>query len=81
MWTLTAVALLMLGIAPDDTGRLPVSDAARLREFGEAVQRLYGPEHNLTRQATHVSNSPAEAAIDNDAAHNAVAAIAAPPIR
>ena len=61
-------AQLMLGIAPDDTGRLPASDAARLREFGEAVQRLYGPEHNLTRQATHVSNSPAEAAIDNDAA-------------
>jgi len=61
-------AQLMLGIAPDDTGRLPASDAGRLREFGEAVQRLYGPEHNLTRQATHVSNSPAEAAIDNDAA-------------
>jgi alpha-L-fucosidase len=61
-------AQLMLGLAPDDTGRLPDSDAARLREFGEAVQRIYGPEHNLARQATHVSNNPAEAAIDNDPA-------------
>jgi alpha-L-fucosidase len=61
-------AQLMLGLAPDDTGRLPDSDAARLREFGEAVQRLYGPEHNLVRQATHATNNPAEAAIDNDPA-------------
>ncbi|WP_035348411.1 alpha-L-fucosidase [Edaphobacter aggregans] len=61
-------AQLMLGLAPDNTGRLPDSDAARLREFGEAVQRLYGPEHNLTRQAQHITNNPAEAAIDNDPA-------------
>ncbi len=61
-------AQLMLGIAPDDTGRLPASDAARLREFGDTVQRLYGPEHNLTRQATHATNNPAEAAIDNNPA-------------
>ena len=58
----------MLGIAPDDTGRLPDSDAARLREFDEAVQSIYGPEHNLTRQATHITNNPVEAAIDNDPA-------------
>jgi alpha-L-fucosidase len=61
-------AQLMLGIAPDDTGRLPDSDAARLREFDEAVQSIYGPEHNLTRQATHITNNPVEAAIDNDPA-------------
>jgi alpha-L-fucosidase len=61
-------AQLMLGIAPDDTGNLPASDTARLREFGEAVQRIYGPEHNLTRQATHIPNNPTEAAIDNDPA-------------
>jgi alpha-L-fucosidase len=61
-------AQLMLGLAPDSTGRLPDSDAARLREFGEAIQRLYGPQNNLTRQAAHISNNPAEAAIDNDPA-------------
>jgi len=60
-------AQLMLGLAPDNTGRLPESDAARLREFGEAIQHLYGPEHNLTRQAVHISNDRANAAIDNDA--------------
>jgi len=59
-------AQLMLGLAPDNTGRLPESDAARLREFGEAIQRLYGPDHNLTRQATHISNDPADTAIDNN---------------
>lgn len=59
-------AQLMLGIAPDDSGRLPDSDAARLREFGEAVQRLYGPEHNLIHQAAHVINDPANAAMDDN---------------
>lgn len=59
-------AQLMLGIAPDDTGRLPEADATRLREFGEAIQRLYGPEHNLMRQAVHSINDSTEAAIDND---------------
>lgn len=38
-------AQLMLGIAPDSTGRVPASDVARLREFGDAVQKLYS--HNL----------------------------------
>jgi alpha-L-fucosidase len=59
-------AQLMLGLAPDNTGRLPETDATRLREFGEAVQRIYGPKHNLVRQAVHNSNNPAEAAVDND---------------
>lgn len=59
-------AQLMLGIAPDDTGRLPDSDATRLREFGDAIQRLYGSEHNLARQATHILNDPANAAIDDN---------------
>jgi alpha-L-fucosidase len=61
-------AQLMLGLAPDDTGRLPASDAARLREFGEAVERIYGSTHNLTLQAVHTSNDPTNAAIDNDPA-------------
>jgi len=38
-------AQLMLGIAPDNTGRVPASDTARLKEFGEAVRNLYA--HNL----------------------------------
>jgi len=62
-------AQLMLGIAPDDTGRLPESDAARLREFGEAVQRIYGSDKNLAARTTHTLNdSSAGAAVDNDAA-------------
>lgn len=35
-------AQLVLGIAPDDRGLLPDSDVARLKEFGDAVQRIYG---------------------------------------
>jgi alpha-L-fucosidase len=61
-------AQLMLGLAPDDTGRMPEADVARLREFGEAVQRIYGPEHNLVRQAVHISSEASNAAIDNDPA-------------
>lgn len=44
-------AQLMLGLAPDNRGLLPDSDVARLREFGEALRRLYGsnlaPKANL----------------------------------
>jgi len=62
-------AQLMLGLAPDNTGRLPASDAARLREFGEAVQRIYGADKNLAAKNTHTLNDPAaRAAIDNDPA-------------
>ncbi|MGC6488310.1 MAG: alpha-L-fucosidase [Planctomycetota bacterium] len=32
---------LILGATPDDQGRLPAADAARLREMGEAVARLF----------------------------------------
>ncbi len=59
-------AQLMLGLAPDNTGKLPESDAARLREFGEAVQRLYGPDKNLAVKAVHAASDPASAAFDND---------------
>jgi len=34
-------AQLMLGIAPDSTGRVPGPDVARLKEFGDAVRSLY----------------------------------------
>ncbi|HMF54045.1 MAG TPA: alpha-L-fucosidase, partial [Edaphobacter sp.] len=59
-------AQLMLGIAPDNTGRVPDADVARLREFGEAVERIYGSANNLTTKAGHITNDPANAAIDND---------------
>lgn len=36
---------LMLGIAPDNTGRLPEADVQRLKEFGDANRQLYS--HNL----------------------------------
>ena len=59
----------MLGIAPDNTGRLPESDAARLREFGEAVQHIYGSDKNLAAKTTHTLNdSSASAAVDNNTA-------------
>src|ERR1700757_1773077 len=35
-------AQLMLGIAPDRTGRVPDVDVARLKEFGDAIRKLYG---------------------------------------
>lgn len=35
-------AQLVLGIAPDNRGRLPEADAQRLEEFGNEVRRLYG---------------------------------------
>ncbi|RZU43307.1 alpha-L-fucosidase [Edaphobacter modestus] len=59
-------AQLMLGLAPDNTGRLPDADVARLREFGEAVQRLYST--NLALKAMHPSKAPSDAAIDNNPA-------------
>jgi alpha-L-fucosidase len=40
-------AQLMLGVAPDDRGLLPDSDAARLMEFGEAVRRRYSNSLSL----------------------------------
>ena len=59
-------AQLMLGIAPDNTGRVPAADVVRLREFGEAVRNLYG--HNLVVEE-HARSSAIDAldALDGDA--------------
>jgi alpha-L-fucosidase len=43
-------AQLVLGLAPDDRGLIPESDALRLREFGEALQRVY--RNNLAAEGT-----------------------------
>ena len=60
-------AQLMLGLAPDSTGRIPDSDVKRLREFGAEVHRLY--EHNLVAESGHLAGDPsAAAATDNDPA-------------
>lgn len=56
-------AQLMLGLAPDTRGLLPDSDAARLKEFGEALRARYA--HNLALQ--HEPASPEiAAALDGD---------------
>jgi alpha-L-fucosidase len=56
-------AQLMLGVAPDNRGLLPDSDAARLKEFGDAMKARYS--NNLA-----VSHSPTtpeiDAALDNN---------------
>jgi alpha-L-fucosidase len=54
---------LMLGLAPDNRGLLPDSDAKRLEEFGDAIAKRYGT--NLSRE--HVQQDPeVERALDND---------------
>lgn len=56
-------AQLMLGLAPDNTGRLPAADAARLKEFGERIHQIYSD--NL---ALHGKFTPdTAAAFDGDA--------------
>jgi alpha-L-fucosidase len=56
---------LMLGIAPDKTGRLPEADVKRLKEFGDAVRQLYS--HNLIVDEHAMSVSSDEyAALDSD---------------
>ena len=56
-------AQLMLGVAPDKRGLLPDSDAARLKEFGDAVRKRYA--HNLVADGgAKVLGAPA--ASDND---------------
>jgi alpha-L-fucosidase len=57
-------AQLMLGLAPDNTGKLPEADVKRLHEFGDAVKRIYSD--NLARKAQHVSNDSSIAAFDNN---------------
>jgi len=55
-------AQLMLGIAPDSTGRVPASDVARLKEFGDAVRATYS--HNLVVEKH--AQSAAREVIDGD---------------
>ncbi len=59
-------AQLMLGIAPDEQGLLPALDVARLREFGQALHRIYG--HNLAPEGTPSSSTGGDvrAAFDNN---------------
>lgn len=57
-------AQLMLGVAPDDRGLLPEPDVKRLKEFGDAVRAIYGPEKNLALQATN--GAKYKDAIDSD---------------
>ncbi len=56
-------AQLMLGLAPDNTGRLPAADVARLKEFGERIQQMYGNNLALSR---NLSSEEAPAARDGD---------------
>jgi alpha-L-fucosidase len=56
---------LMLGIAPDNTGRLPEADVSRLKEFGDAIQKLYSHNLIIEEHATPAS-SDEYAALDND---------------
>jgi len=54
---------LVLGIAPDRTGRLPDADVRRLKEFGDAVRQQYGENLSLK----HVAHDPqAERALDGN---------------
>ena len=48
-------AQLMIGLAPDNRGLLPDTDAARLKEFGQAVNAIYAPEKNLAAHADHAT--------------------------
>ncbi|MDR3740931.1 MAG: alpha-L-fucosidase [Terracidiphilus sp.] len=55
----------MLGVAPDSRGLLPDSDAARLRELGEAIRARYGYEHDLLKNHASV-DANTEKALDGD---------------
>jgi alpha-L-fucosidase len=56
---------LMLGIAPDNTGRLPEADVKRLKEFGDAIRQLYS--HNLiVDDHAKPESSDEYAALDNN---------------
>ena len=56
---------LMLGIAPDNTGRLPEADVSRLKEFGDAIRQLYS--HNLiVDEHAKPASADESVAIDND---------------
>ncbi len=53
----------MLGVAPDDRGRLPEVDVARLKELGAAVKARYG--HSLLERHATVDDNVARA-LDGD---------------
>ncbi len=55
-------AQLMLGVAPDNRGLLPTSDASRLREFGEALHKRFSPNLALS----HVPNGESSLALDGN---------------
>jgi alpha-L-fucosidase len=61
-------AQLMLGIAPDNRGLIPDSDAARLKEFGAAIRARYSHNLALEHIATgHIATSAEQAAaLDGD---------------
>lgn len=56
---------LMLGIAPDNTGRLPEADVKRLKEFGDAIRQLYSHNLIVEEHATPASSNES-AALDNN---------------
>jgi alpha-L-fucosidase len=56
-------AQMMLGIAPDRNGRVPDADVARLKEFGEAIQKRYGSNLMKTKKWTSMELE----ALDGDA--------------
>jgi alpha-L-fucosidase len=56
-------AQLMLGLAPDNTGRLPDADVTRLKEFGARIHQIYGNNLALSRNP---SSEEAPAARDGD---------------
>jgi alpha-L-fucosidase len=56
-------AQLMLGVAPDNRGLIPDSDAARLKELGAAIRTRYA--HNLALEHSATSAEQA-AALDGD---------------
>ncbi len=58
-------AQLMLGLAPDRSGKIPAADAARLAEFGARISAVYGRDKNLALSATRPSPQQA-AALDGD---------------
>jgi alpha-L-fucosidase len=56
-------AQLMLGLAPDRTGRIPAADAARLAEFGAKVRAVYGNNLALNHERVDANS---ERALDGD---------------
>lgn len=57
-------AQLMIGLTPDNRGLLPDADVSRLKEFGEAVRSIYGPEKNLAARAANADAF--RAVVDSD---------------